>query len=195
MCDPDDDNDGVNDPDDDCQGTPSGTQVADDGCPDPDGDNISTNAGDNCPTTSNPDQADDDEDGIGNACDTSDDRPQCKVTNGGQITTQSGDGANFGGNAHPGSPPKGQQTYKDHGPATPIDMKSISVTDVRCNGARTRATITGIAKLNGSGSFGYRIDVADNGEPGKNDTYRIRLSTGYDSGERTLTGGNIQIHK
>jgi hypothetical protein len=37
--------------------------------------------------------------------------------------------------------------------------------------------------------------VADNGEPGRNDTYRMRLSNGYDSGVQTLAkGGNIQIH-
>jgi hypothetical protein len=32
------------------------------------------------------------------------------------------------------------------------------------------------------------------GEPGTVDTYRIRLSNGYDSGEQTLVGGNVQIH-
>jgi hypothetical protein len=45
------------------------------------------------------------------------------------------------------------------------------------------------------GSFDFRIDVDDNGEPGRSDTYRIRLSNGYDSGIQTLAkGGNIQIH-
>jgi hypothetical protein len=47
----------------------------------------------------------------------------------------------------------------------------------------------------GSGSFDFRIDVTDNGEPGAGqDTYRIRLSNGYDSGTQTLAGGNIQLH-
>jgi hypothetical protein len=52
----------------------------------------------------------------------------------------------------------------------------------------------GTATVNG-GTFDFRIDVADNGEPGRADTYRIRLSNGYDSGVQTLsTGGNVQIH-
>jgi hypothetical protein len=40
----------------------------------------------------------------------------------------------------------------------------------------------------------YVIEVKDLGEPGRRDTYRIILSNGYDSGEHTLEGGNIQIH-
>jgi hypothetical protein len=49
--------------------------------------------------------------------------------------------------------------------------------------------------VNGGGTFNFRIDVADNGEPGRSDTYRIRLSNGYDSGVQTLSaGGNVQIH-
>ena len=30
--------------------------------------------------------------------------------------------------------------------------------------------------------------------PDPADTYRIRLSTGYDSGEQVIAGGNVQIH-
>jgi hypothetical protein len=37
--------------------------------------------------------------------------------------------------------------------------------------------------------------VQDLAEPGRlADTYRIRLDTGYDSGEHRLRGGNVQIH-
>jgi len=39
-------------------------------------------------------------------------------------------------------------------------------------------------------TYNYRVDLTDNGEPGAGaDKYRIRLSTGYDSGEQTLAGG------
>ena len=58
------------------------------------------------------------------------------------------------------------------------------------------AAIHGEATIDGSGSFVDRIDVKDVNEPGKGfDTYRIRLSKPYDSGEHVLEGGNIQIHK
>jgi hypothetical protein len=56
------------------------------------------------------------------------------------------------------------------------------------------AHIFGTATINGSGSFDYQIDLQDFGEPGATDTYRIRLSNRYDSGEQTLVGGNVQIH-
>ena len=68
--DPDDDNDGVLDAADLCAGTPAGTQVNAAGCPDADGDGVADSS-DNCTMVPNPDQADSDGDGIGNACDTS----------------------------------------------------------------------------------------------------------------------------
>jgi hypothetical protein len=66
---PDGDGDGVTDSDDDCPGTPTGTQVNADGCPDADGDGIA-DANDNCPGVANGDQGDGDGDGVGNVCDT-----------------------------------------------------------------------------------------------------------------------------
>ncbi|MPZ24181.1 MAG: hypothetical protein GEU28_11725 [Dehalococcoidia bacterium] len=69
ACDTDIDGDGVANADDDCAETPLGTTVAEDGCPDPDGDGISTFAGDNCPDDANPGQEDFDGDNIGDACD------------------------------------------------------------------------------------------------------------------------------
>ena len=41
----------------------------------------------------------------------------------------------------------------------------------------------------------FRIDVTDMGSPGTNDTYGIILSNGYASGQKTLQGGNVTIHK
>ncbi|MDP1849295.1 MAG: DUF11 domain-containing protein [Solirubrobacteraceae bacterium] len=73
ACDADDDNDGVADGPDLCEGTSPGTVVAGDGCPDPDGDGISTHAGDNCPSVANDGQANTDGDGQGDACDADDD--------------------------------------------------------------------------------------------------------------------------
>jgi hypothetical protein len=120
--------------------------------------------------------------------------PGCKVTNGGRITASNGDKGTFGGNAMADGL-QGQEQYQDHGPAQAMNVHSISITAVVCNSAGTTASIFGTATVNGGGSFDFRIDVADNGEPGRSDTYRIRLSNGYDSGVQTLAkGGNIQIH-
>ena len=114
----------------------------------------------------------------------------CKVTQGGWIVTTAGNRANFGGNAH--VPPMGHENYVDHG--TGMHVSSIDVQSVVCAEDGTSATIFGTAMVDGAGSFVYRIDVTDLGEPGASDRYRIRLSNGYDSGDQQLQGGNVKIH-
>lgn len=116
----------------------------------------------------------------------------CTVTGGGRITANNGDQATFGGNAH-SSGPTGDEEYTDHGPATPMQVKSINVQAVVCSADHTQASIYGEATVNGATTVNYLIQVKDLGEPGRQDTYRIVLSNGYDSGEHTLEGGNIQI--
>jgi hypothetical protein len=118
----------------------------------------------------------------------------CKVTYGGRIQTTDGDKATFGGNAK-GAGPSGQEQYQDHGPVADMNVHSIDVQSVTCSADGLSASIFGTATIDGAGTFDYRIDVTDNGEPGRSDTYEIRLSNGYDSGVQTLVGGNVQIHK
>jgi hypothetical protein len=126
--------------------------------------------------------------------------PGCtaKISNGGEITANNGDDATFGGNAKVSSSgdPSGQETYQDHGPVTPMTVKSVSVAAVICTSSSNpaKASIIGSATVGGTGSHEYEIDLADAGEPGTSDTYRILIpDIGYDSGTHTLTGGNIQI--
>jgi len=116
----------------------------------------------------------------------------CKVTYGGHITAANGDPASFGGNAK--APAKGQEQFTDHGPAADMNVHSIDVLAVVCSRDGTSASIFGTATIDGAGTFDYRIDVQDLGEPGDTDTYRLRLSNGYDTGVQVLDGGNIQIH-
>ena len=126
--------------------------------------------------------------------------PVCEatITSGGWIIAMNGDRANFGGNARSDSAgnTSGQEEYQDRGPASPMNVHSIAVLAMTCNSDRTQASIFGTATKDGSGSYNFRIDVTDRGEPGSSDTYRMRLSGGttYDSGEQTLRGGNVQIH-
>jgi Bacterial Ig-like domain (group 1) len=125
--------------------------------------------------------------------------PGCEaiITNGGWIVAANGDRASFGGNAHveADGAVKGQEQYTDHGPAQPIKVHSINVLAVVCDNARTQADIYGEATIDGQGRFDYRIQVRDLAEPGKGtDTYWILLSNGYSSGDKTLEGGNVQIH-
>ncbi len=116
------------------------------------------------------------------------------ITNGGMIIAANGDPATFGGVARVSlGIVSGQEEYQDHGPLTPINVHSISVTMVQCTNDRQAASIFGTATINGSGSFNFQIDVEDNGEPGTSDKYRMQVN-GYDSGLQTLRGGNVQIH-
>jgi hypothetical protein len=125
--------------------------------------------------------------------------PGCEIiiTNGGWIIANNGDRANFGGNARADADGNvsGQEEYQDQGPADPFNLHG-DVTVIVCDASdSTRATIFGDATIDGSGSHPYRIDVRDFAEPGKGmDTYRMRVDA-YDSGEKTLEGGNIQIHR
>jgi hypothetical protein len=114
----------------------------------------------------------------------------CKVTYGGRITAANGDKATFGGNAQ--VPAKGQEQFVEHGPAVSNEFHSIDVQAVVCTGSS--ATIFGRGSLNRGPTQIYRIDVKDLGEPGRTDTYRLRIGA-YDTSERPLDkGGNIQIH-
>jgi hypothetical protein len=84
----------------------------------------------------------------------------------------------------------GHLSYNDH--ANGVKVKSSSVTAYIVIDAVTRQ-IEGIASINESDSFTYKVVVVDNGEPGRNDSFSIELSNGY-SASGTLRGGNITIH-
>src|SRR5665647_1206030 len=83
----------------------------------------------------------------------------------------------------------GQLLYNDH---NGVQVKSTEVTNYIVIDAVTRQ-IEGLAKINGEGSFAYTVVVVDNGEPGRNDSFNIVLSTGYNA-SGTLNGGNMQLH-
>jgi len=116
--------------------------------------------------------------------------PGCKVTYGGRIQAANGDKATFGGNAK-ATGLRGEEEYQDHGAAADLNVHSLNVLAVVCSADGKSASIFGKATVNGSGSFDYRIDVTDNAEPGAGtDTYRIRLSNGYDSGTQVRNLGS-----
>ena len=126
--------------------------------------------------------------------------PLCeiKITNGGWIIAANGDRATFGGNAKASESgdTQGQEEYQDHGPVQPMNVHSINVLAIVCDGVGEEASIYGQATIDGSGSFFYRIKVRDRGEPGAGmDTYWMLLQTGYTSGDQVLRGGNVQIHR
>jgi YVTN family beta-propeller protein len=126
--------------------------------------------------------------------------PGCAVTNHGRITANDSDKATFDGNAKASSDGKtvtGQEKYRDHGPAQPLAVKSLSIQAVVCNlsAKPKQASIFGQATIDGAGQHTYKLDVTDAGNPETNDTYRILLDTGYDSGVHKLQSGKVEIRQ
>ena len=116
------------------------------------------------------------------------------VTGGGWITgTPSATRANFGvGGGTKQGQWWGHLTYIDHGPNGP-HVKGTGVTAYRVIEGTTTRHIEGTAQIDGQDGFTYSVDVADNGEPGRGDSFTIVLSNEY-SASGTLEGGNIQLH-
>jgi YVTN family beta-propeller protein len=125
--------------------------------------------------------------------------PGCAAINRGRITANNADKATFDGQAKvssDGKTVKGQETYHDQGPGQPL-VKSLNVQAVTCNLSTSakQASIFGQATIKGAGNHAYKIDVTDSGDPGTNDTYRILLDTGYDSGVHKLETGKVEIRQ
>ena len=122
--------------------------------------------------------------------------PLCEITNDGWIIAENGDRASFGGNAkaNESGETRGQLQYQDHGPVQRLNMHSINVQAIVCDGS-TRASIFGQATINGSGMFNFRINVQDLAQQGSGqDKYQL-IMDGYNSGEQLLGGGNIEIRR
>ena len=125
--------------------------------------------------------------------------PACHdfVTGGGFIAVGNSH-ANFGMNAgfraggRRGGTLQVALNYIDH--SNGMRVKATSITVYTQGPTPTSRHLEGSAEVNGAPGFTYSADVADNGEPGRADTFHIALSNGYSAGGM-LQGGNIQLHK
>ena len=113
------------------------------------------------------------------------------MTGGGWITA-SGGKANFAvaGGIKQGAL-WGHLTYLDHGSNLKVRGTGVTAYEPVVPTATTRR-IDGTAEINGQPGS-YTVVVADNGEPGRDDTFTLTLSTGYTASGK-LGGGNIQLH-
>jgi hypothetical protein len=85
----------------------------------------------------------------------------------------------------------GNFDYTDHS-TTSMHVVNLTIDGYVQTG--TTAKIFGTATIDGAGSYVFRLDLVDNGEPGKTDTFRLRMSDGYDTCVQTLLNGNLQAH-
>jgi DNA-binding beta-propeller fold protein YncE len=122
-----------------------------------------------------------------------------KTTGGGQIeiplpSSKTGKGS-FGFNIiyqEGDQGPKGVVQYID--PTTKMNVHSQSITSLVVSPDKKKASFGGQCTINEVSGFTFTVSVEDNGEPGKNDVFKISLSNGYSAGS-TLCNGNIQIHQ
>ena len=131
------------------------------------------------------------------------DCPPGKVTGGGQIGVahngSTGRGS-FGFNVQRKAAnlmPTGSLEYIDH--AVRLNVHSLTMLTLLVTG--THAEFSGTCTITGASSCTFSVSVDDLGEPGKNDTFSIRVEYTDANGAHvytqggTLQRGNIQIHK
>ena len=111
-----------------------------------------------------------------------------RVIGGGSIIGPAGSRASFGiGSGIKNGTFWGNLKYYDYG----VDVRGVGGTGYIYLG-RTSRRLEGSATVNGQAGYTYQIDVDDNSDTGRTDTFSIRLSNGY-SASGTLTGGNILL--
>jgi outer membrane protein assembly factor BamB len=118
-----------------------------------------------------------------------------KITGGGWISIKGDPKATFGivGQYQDSKTAQGNVEYQDH--KANLNIKSIQISTVATTLDNNKGAITGLAHVNGTGSYPFVVYVEDNGEPGKGiDVFNISLPTYPYSNGGILNGGNIQIH-
>jgi hypothetical protein len=115
---------------------------------------------------------------------------ECSTTNRGRMIAQNGDRVTFRGEAEavPFGGVSGSETYSDRGPADRLVVRSTAIDAVTCD--FRDGAVFGRANVGGT-EQSFRIDLHDPGTTG--DTYRIRLSAGYDSGVGILSSGSVTV--
>lgn len=118
-----------------------------------------------------------------------------KITGGGSIDI-AGRRATFGIIGHypdSSNTAQGDIEYQDH--IANLNIKSIQINTVATTLDKKKGVITGLAQVNGIGSYPFVVYVEDNAEPGVGtDVFNISLPTYPYSNGAVLSGGNIQIH-
>ncbi len=115
----------------------------------------------------------------------------CEIDADGRITAGNGDKAAFDIDVESGTTPSGKVRYRDYGSADALKVKSTAISDVTVSSDGREVTIEGKASIDGEGSFDFTVDLEN--VKGAPDTFRIRLSNGYDSGTQEIHHGDIDV--
>jgi subtilisin-like proprotein convertase family protein len=126
--------------------------------------------------------------------------PSLGFVTGGGTVFHNGVHATFGFNVKykKNGAPEGELLYTECGPTGSVKLKSTSMQSLSVVG--NTGVIIGKATINGVGNYTFRATVVDNGEPGSNDRFGLRVTTsggavvpGLTFDPITLSGGNIQV--
>jgi len=97
-----------------------------------------------------------------------------------------------------GGAPQGELLYIECRPTGLLKLKSTSMQSLSIVGVT--GVIIGKATINGMGNYTFRATVVDNGEPGRDDQFGLRVTApggavvpGLTFDPITLSGGNIQV--
>ena len=195
ACDTDDDNDKVLDVADNCDRVPNTDQADNDAdrigdaCDTDDDNDGIADVADNCAMTPNPTQRDSDGDGKGDACDDKFDSTPGAATGGGWLGA-GGDRVNFAVSAKSDDRGLVGTCLIAQGK---VAIVCLNVDGYTQSATEHRVVIVGDG-LQGGTKVRYRIELVDNGEPGRNvDRLSIETSAGY-TASGTIAGGNVQVH-
>jgi hypothetical protein len=86
--------------------------------------------------------------------------------------------------------PSGKLDYDDRKGKVKVASESITYLEI----VGKKATFSGTCMINKVSGHTFTVEVADNGEAGTTDTFKIKLDTGYQA-SGTLATGNIQVKK
>jgi hypothetical protein len=126
--------------------------------------------------------------------------PSLGFVTGGGIIFHNGVNATFGFNVKykKNEAPQGELLYIECRPTGLVKLKSTSMQSLSIVG--NTGVFIGKATLNEVGNHTFRATVVDNGEPGSNDQFGLRVTApggamipGLTFDPITLSGGNIQV--
>ena len=123
-----------------------------------------------------------------------DSSPDCRIlvrvraatANGGRAT------AHVSADARDGIP-SGSVTYSDRSPGLTVSIRSLSVSAVTCDRRARVASVFGNARTAAGDDALYRVDLQEGRGGGNKGTLRMRLATGYDSGEARVVSGALKV--